>query len=128
MQGLATLFQGHFDEARWALKTHPFWTLPHSLPDMASIAPELYRELCNSALVVFKGDLNYRKLLADRTWDPTTPFKLATDGFCPAMCCALRTNKSDVIAGLAPGQAASLQEQDPQWLFQGSFGVIQVMQ
>ena len=46
-----------------------------------------------------KGDLNYRRLVGDRLWPPTTPFADVTAYF-PGPVAALRTLKSDVIVGL----------------------------
>jgi hypothetical protein len=38
-----------------------FWTTQYSYQDMPALAPHLVEELAKSGLVVFKGDLNYRK-------------------------------------------------------------------
>ena len=38
-----------------------FWTTQYSYQDIAVVAPKLLEELQKSQLVLFKGDLNYRK-------------------------------------------------------------------
>ena len=47
----------------WELRTHPFWTSPYPFYEMARLSPDLYTELGKSDLVIFCGDLNYRKLI-----------------------------------------------------------------
>ena len=38
-----------------------FWTTQYAYQDMPNVAPELTAVLAKSGLVIFKGDLNYRK-------------------------------------------------------------------
>lgn len=52
-------------EGKLVIQTHPFWTHGGSHWRLSKTAPDLYEDLKKSDLVVFKGDLNYRKLLAD---------------------------------------------------------------
>jgi hypothetical protein len=58
------------------VRQDPFWTTAHSFWRMSTQAPELYKALQASDLVIFKGDLNYRKLIED----VITPFDLLTIG------------------------------------------------
>lgn len=53
------------DTGRLELRANSFWTLPGSYWRMPGEAPMLFEELRRSELVVFKGDLNYRKLTGD---------------------------------------------------------------
>jgi uncharacterized protein with ATP-grasp and redox domains len=80
--------------------------------------------LASMDLVVAKGDANYRRLLGDAHWPPTTPFAKATEYF-PAPLVALRTLKAEIIVGLALGEAERLSADDPAWLVSGRRGVVQ---
>ena len=91
-----------------------FFQLPEDLRAM----------LAGADLVVVKGDANYRRLLGDAHWPPTTPFEQATRYF-PARLVALRTLKAELIAGLRPGEAERLGVEDPAWLVNGRRGVVQ---
>lgn len=52
-------------EGKLILKSDRFWTQPGSFWRMPHTAPELFHDLQQCQLVVFKGDLNYRKLTGD---------------------------------------------------------------
>jgi hypothetical protein len=84
----------------------------------------LCRELGQAALIVAKGDANYRRLLGDRHWAYTAPFE-AIVGYMPAPLLAVRTLKSELAAGIAPAQVARAAAADPDWLISGRWGVIQ---
>nr|XP_056709638.1 damage-control phosphatase ARMT1 [Euleptes europaea] len=109
----------------WVYHDHFFWTLPHEFSNMAEVAPDLYAELQKANLILFKGDLNYRKLTGDRKWDFTVPFHQALNNFHPAPLCSLRTLKSDVQVGLKPGQGEHLMNIEPEWMIIGKYGVVQ---
>lgn len=85
---------------------------------------DLHATLAGADLVVVKGDANYRRLLGDAHWPPTTPFERATRYF-PARLAALRTLKAEIIVGLKPGDAERLCGEDPSWLVNGRRGVVQ---
>ncbi|XP_022117258.2 damage-control phosphatase ARMT1 isoform X1 [Pieris rapae] len=103
-----------------------FWTSPHVYKDMKRYDPDLYRKLQFATCVLFKGDLNYRKLLGEKNWNPMTGFEPALQGFMPAPVAALRTVKADLICGLPKGKADQLNALDAKWMEKGDYGVIQV--
>lgn len=104
------------------LTTHPFWTQALGFRDLPD---GLRAQLETSDLVILKGDVNYRRLLDDRHWPPTTPLSVAAGDF-PRPFLILRTLKGEIIAGLAPGQATALDAEDPTWLINGKRGLVQL--
>lgn len=52
-------------EGKLVLRPHLFWTGPGSYWRLPTLAPDLYEDLKSAELVLFKGDLNYRKLTSD---------------------------------------------------------------
>nr|XP_046230102.1 damage-control phosphatase ARMT1 isoform X2 [Scatophagus argus] len=118
-------WQSYLKKGTWSYHDHPFWTQPHEFCDMAADAPDLYATLQEANLVLFKGDLNYRKLTGDREWDHTVGFDTALRGFGPAPLCSLRTLKANIQVGLQPGQGEKLTSQDPDWMISGKYAIIQ---
>ncbi|XP_022624475.1 protein-glutamate O-methyltransferase isoform X1 [Seriola dumerili] len=118
-------WQSYLKEGVWSYNDHPFWTQPHEFCDMATDAPDLYATLQGADLLLFKGDLNYRKLTGDREWDHTVGFDSALRGFGPAPLCSLRTLKANVQVGLQLGQGEKLTSQDPDWMTSGKYAIIQ---
>ena len=51
----------YYAEGRIIIRSHDFWTTQHSYWRLPSRAPDVIADLQESDLVVFKGDLNYRK-------------------------------------------------------------------
>jgi hypothetical protein len=100
-------------ELHWA-GTLPNWKMP----------ADLGGQLSRSALVISKGDLHYRRWLGDLHWPFTTPFEAIT-AYRPAPLLALRVVKSNVLAGLPAGLQAEMDRRDPDWLYNGNWGVIQ---
>jgi hypothetical protein len=72
---LAERWSSYIKSGVWTVQADSFWTLPHSFNMMASSDPALYQELGEADLIIFKGDLNYRKLVGDLNWETTVAFK-----------------------------------------------------
>jgi len=85
---------------------------------------DIMKDLAQADLVFFKGDLNYRKLVGDRDWDPTTSFSISLQGFHPAPLCSLRALKADTVVGLRPGLAEEVALRDEKWQVNGNWATI----
>lgn len=94
---------------------------------MPLVDPTLYKALKRSKLVIFKGDLNYRKLLSDVNWESEQEVLLCTGDFLPSCICAVRVVKSEVICGLDAGVHNELTKKDPEWMLSGKYGIVQLM-
>jgi len=98
--------------------------LPYEFDRIKTLAPELYKTLEEASLVIFKGDLNYRKLVGDINWPHETSFKEALKSFTPTTVVTLRTLKADVVVGLEKGQAEKTAQVDSNWMVTGEYAVI----
>ncbi|RKF53925.1 Protein-glutamate O-methyltransferase [Golovinomyces cichoracearum] len=95
------------NEGQIILRENRFWTEAGSFWRLPGTATQLHNDLKACELVIFKGDLNYRKLTGDAKWDPTTPFTKSLGPMGPGSgvnILSLRTCKSDVIVGLKEGE------------------------
>ncbi|KAL9080292.1 MAG: hypothetical protein Q9157_000942 [Trypethelium eluteriae] len=136
---IAFLFQ-HWSElhadGKLVIRPNRFWTEAGSYWRLPKAAPSLYDDLKESELVIFKGDLNYRKLTGDAMWDPTTPFTQAIGPLGPKSgirTLALRTCKADVAVGLPKGEDERLKALDGgggdsgarEWAWSGKWALVQ---
>lgn len=128
LQRLGKVWEGNLEKEIWEIHADKFWTLPHDYSQMQEVAPELHSTLAKSSLIIFKGDLNYRKLTGDRKWHILTPFRVALRGFAPAPLVALRTAKADVVVGLEDISIFARinnNELPRDWMISGDYGLIQ---
>lgn len=54
-----------YNSGRIQVRSDPFWTTAHPFWRLPKYASDLYKALQKSDLVIYKGDLNYRKLVED---------------------------------------------------------------
>ncbi len=123
---LGKKWQLRVSDGTFVVTEHPFWTTSFEYAAMETMAPELYHQLSEAHLIIFKGDLNYRKLLADRNWHYTESFSIALGGFGPTNICALRTLKADLVTGLPPGAADKAATKNKDWMITGQYAVLQL--
>ncbi|VUZ46058.1 unnamed protein product [Hymenolepis diminuta] len=126
-----------FCDGSFSTEVHGFWTLPFGYNEMKPRAPDLYHRLtAECSVVIFKGDLNYRKLLEDRSWAPDSERdKVTAFGRCfppdigegSSLMMTLRVAKADVAVGLTPERLQEVRARDPQWWVKGLFGFIQII-
>ncbi|KAI9875745.1 MAG: hypothetical protein M1830_008055 [Pleopsidium flavum] len=122
-------------EGQLVIRPNRFWTEAGSYWRLPKTSPRLYEDLKESELVIFKGDLNYRKLTGDAMWDPTTPFTTAIGPMGSGSgirTLALRTCKADVVVGLPVGEDERLRAEDDggdsgarKWAWSGKWAVVQ---
>jgi hypothetical protein len=109
-------------DGRLVIRAHPFSCAPLPYADMPD---DLADEFARADLTILKGDLNYRRLVGDRLWPPTTSFAAATAYF-PGPVAALRTLKSDVVVGLdASAESALVAAEGQRWRTSGTHALIQ---
>ena len=137
-QDLQALFEDWstlYSEGKIVLRPNAFWTEGGSYWRLPHTAPSLFKDLQESQLVIFKGDLNYRKLTGDAMWDPTTSFKdaLGPIGAGSSLrTLALRTCKADVVVGLPKGEDERLKAMEGgggnsgarKWAWSGKWAVV----
>jgi uncharacterized protein with ATP-grasp and redox domains len=140
-------------EGQLILRPNRFWTHAGSFWRMPVEAKELVDDLKESELVIFKGDLNYRKLTGDvsgplplpwariltiyqAAWDPATPFTTAIGPLgvhSGIRTLALRTCKADVVVGLPEGKDEEIRAMEGgggdsgsrKWAWSGKWAVVQ---
>ena len=124
---LAKKWINNLESGKWVIIDDQFWTLPHDFSHMKTVSPDLYKSLGESQLIIFKGDLNYRKLAGDLNWDLSVPFKTALRGFLPTTVCTLRTIKADVVVGVEDKQMLEKIKSFPKdWRETGDYALIQM--
>ncbi|KAI1102546.1 DUF89-domain-containing protein [Jackrogersella minutella] len=122
-------------EGQLIMRPNTFWTYPGSYWRLPSTEKALFEDLKTSEVVIFKGDLNYRKLTGDAAWDPSTPFTEAIGPLGPGSgvnVLALRTCKADVVVGLKPGQDEEIRAMEGggdeigarKWAWSGKWAVV----
>jgi uncharacterized protein with ATP-grasp and redox domains len=121
LRQLAQRLARALNDGRLVLSDHPFWVTGFFFHDLPN---DLRATLAQASLVISKGDANYRRLIGDCHWQPTTRFRDAVAHF-PAPVVALRTMKAELIVGLRAGEAERLRALDAEWLVNGKRGVIQ---
>ena len=127
LQDAGEYWQSLMDSGKLTYEADPYWTTHHSFGRMPAVSPSLFQELASADLVVYKGDLNYRKLTYDGVWPYDTPFSEALGPLTKkhsgkgVRSLVLRTCKADVCVGLELGRAETLEEG---WTRRGKYAVV----
>lgn len=128
LHAIALIWRSFLDQGAWEVHSHSFWTLHYDYNNMKTVAPDLYEDLVKSSHTIFKGDLNYRKLVGDRKWHILTPFRIALRDFTLAPFVSLRTIKSDTVAGIEDiyvFERINNNKIARDWMTSGNYGLIQ---
>ncbi|NPV09566.1 MAG: protein-glutamate O-methyltransferase family protein [Anaerolineae bacterium] len=121
VQGVGDRLKDARSRGTLSVRDHPFWCGPDHYD---SLPQDLWDRLSRAALVISKGDVNYRRFLRDRHWPFDTPIERALPPF-PAPVLLLRTFKGELAAGLSREAVEQLSRADPDWLVSGRQGVAQ---
>lgn len=122
---MAARLQAALDDGRLAVEAPQFYTSGRAFWEMPGDLRAAYE---GAALVVTKGDANYRRLLGDLHWRHDYSFAELTGSYWPegTGLAALRTCKSGVLVGVAPEREAAAAEAHPdKWLVAGLYGQVQ---
>ena len=127
LQEAGKYWKGLMQSDKLEFRTELFWTTQHPFGRLPIVEPGLFEDLADADLVIYKGDLNYRKLTYDGLWPHSTPFNQALGplakkhGGQGIRSLVLRTAKADVCVGLKPGQEKDLEEG---WTRHGKYAVV----
>jgi len=113
----------YLEQGKIKIETTVFWNSPLHFYQMPSSVLE---RLERSDLIIVKGDANYRRVFGDRDIPGNANPKLLA-GYLPARSIALRILKSEIILGLEPGIITHLDNHDQNWMINGKYGLIQVL-
>ena len=119
-QDWAQRLVGQIAQGRLQLAQDFFWNSPLFFWEMPA---HIRQEMSAASLVISKGDANYRRVVGDFYWDPSTPFADVV-GYFPAPLAVLRVLKSELIIGLPQGKAEEIEQSEPDWMVNGNWGVI----
>ncbi|KAL8270699.1 hypothetical protein Esti_005355 [Eimeria stiedai] len=134
LRSWVSLLRGWEREGRLIVSASFFCCSPLELRRLPKDVEKSWRQ--EAALVVLKGDMNYRRLLAfaafaavaaaagDRAWPTDTPFaKVAS--YCCTRILALRLLKAELGCGMAKETTLAAAAADPKWMVDGKWGVMQ---
>jgi len=134
LKDLGAKWQSYVDHGVWRVTADDFWTSCYSFYHLTSLpsAQDLFAEMRKSDLWIFKGDLNYRKLVYDCQWPTITPFveaigPLGNQEDVPSLV-TFRTCKADVVVGLAEGVEEKMDKKAQDWQVSGEYAVISFKQ
>lgn len=127
LQEAGKYWKGLIHSDKLEFRSELFWTTQHPFGRLPSVEPALFGDLADADLVIYKGDLNYRKLTYDGLWPHSTPFSEALGPLAKkhdgqgVRSLVLRTAKADVCVGLKPGQDKNL---EAGWTRNGKYAVV----
>jgi hypothetical protein len=121
LQQLSSRLTNSLASGKLQIEAPPFLTFGHCFRQMPA---GLNKQIKSHDLTILKGDLNYRRLMGDRHWPPTTPVAIA-GGYFPTPFLSLRTLKAELIVGLTDDLLKNVvSEGDLHWLTNGKRGLI----
>ncbi|KAF1741665.1 hypothetical protein MXB_5693, partial [Myxobolus squamalis] len=124
---ISDLLKKYISEGLFLFVCDLSWNFSLQYSDLLEIWPSFKRihsDFTQSKLVIFKGDLNYRRLTGELQWNLETPFRKTLKNFVGIPLLALRMVKSDLVVGLDPEIAKLTTEFAENWAQTGQKGLI----
>ncbi|KAI4165651.1 MAG: hypothetical protein LQ342_000593 [Letrouitia transgressa] len=134
MQVLSVSWNSFHENRTLAVQPTWFWTNYQDYRELPTHAKDIFEQFQQSELVIFKGDLNYRKLTGDLAWPVDTSFQMAIGdlgGPSNVRVLALRTCKADVVVGIPKSMDKHLRattgkpDGPREWAWSGEWAVMQ---
>ena len=122
---MATRLNAALESGQLVVEAPSFYTGARAFWEMPD---ELRAAYESAAVVITKGDANYRRLLGDLHWAHDFSFSELTGAYWPegTALAALRTCKSGVLVGVDPEcEAAASADHPEKWLVAGLYGCVQ---
>ena len=113
-----------FDQGQLSLAPDDYWC---STGFINQLPQRITRSFAGTAMVIVKGDFNYRRGFRDTLWPPGTDPAAALGAHFAYPLLFLRTMKSDCLVGAPPAMCAHLDSTEPGWRTAGKRGVIQLV-
>jgi predicted aconitase with swiveling domain/uncharacterized protein with ATP-grasp and redox domains len=121
VRSLGLRLRQHLAQKRLSLKSEYYWISPLLGWEMPQ---DMRSELSGADLLISKGDANYRRWVGDRHWPFTYPLEEIV-AYRPTSLLLIRVLKSELVVGLPSHLPQEIARKDPDWLFNGSWGLIQ---
>jgi predicted aconitase with swiveling domain/uncharacterized protein with ATP-grasp and redox domains len=121
VRSLGLRLRQHLEQTRLRLRAEYYWISPLLGWEMPQ---DLRSDLGSADLLITKGDANYRRWVGDRHWPFNYPLKEIV-AYRPTSLLLIRVLKSELVVGLPAGLPQETARKDPDWLFNGSWGLIQ---
>ena len=121
VQTMAKRLHNNLADGRLQIEADYYWNSPLAGWEMKE---KMRQELAEAALILSKGDANYRRWLGDRHWAYDAPLQDVL-AYTPAPLGLLRVLKCEVGAGMPAVVVENVATHDPGWMTNGKWGVIQ---
>ncbi len=118
LNSLMSFLNHHINKGNIEFVVDSYWHSPNHFTKVPATIQKLIKP---NDLVIAKGDANYRRFYEDRK----IPYNYRGAGIISSNQFALRTLKSEIIAGMELSKVDQLQMQDANWMVNGKYAVIQ---
>lgn len=113
------------NDKKLIFKADDIWHRETLFKDVAEF--ETWNNDASCALIIVKGDLNYRRLVGDYHWHNSVPIADKVS-YIRKPLLIIRSLKSNVILDVKPETVKTLDKSAPNWKISGQHGIIQFLE